>query len=72
MSQSDTLLLIYGREKVNYVVASKTVLLFLKQPLIFPSLYHKSAITCQIDSYQVSNSKLNPDLSSCVKTDTLV
>ena len=29
-------------------------MLFLKQPLILPSLYHKSATMCQIDSYKHS------------------
>ena len=35
-------------------------MLLLKQPLILPFLYHKSATTGQIDSYKVSNSKLKP------------
>ena len=43
-------------------------MLFLKQSLILPLLYHKSAITCQIDLYKVSNSKLKPYLRICVKT----
>ena len=43
-------------------------MLFLKQPLILTYLYHRSATICQIDSYKVSNSKLKPDLSNCVKT----
>ena len=42
-------------------------MLFLKQLLILPFLSHKSATTDQIDSYQVSNSKLKLDLCSCVK-----
>ena len=42
-------------------------MLFLKQPLIFPFLCHKSATTCQIDSNKVSTSKLKPDLCNCVK-----
>ena len=44
---------------------------FLKQPRILPFLCHKSATTCHIDSYKVSNSKLKPDLSSCVKTEMI-
>ena len=44
-------------------------MLFLKQPLILPFLCHKSATTCQIDSYKGSNSKLKPDLCNCVKTE---
>ena len=43
-------------------------MLFLKQPRILPFLCHKSATTCQIDSYKVSNSKLKPDLCNCVNT----
>ena len=43
-------------------------MLFLKQPLFMPFLYDKSATTCQIDSYKVSNFKLKPDLCNCVKT----
>ena len=42
--------------------------LFLKQPLILPFLCHKSTITCQIDLYKVSNSKLKPDPFNYVKT----
>ena len=30
-------------------------------------LCHNSEITCQIDSYEASNSKLNPDLCNCVE-----
>ena len=42
---------------------------FLKQPLIMlPFLCHKSATTCQIDSYKASNSKLKPNLCNCLKT----
>ena len=41
----------------------------LKQPLILPVLYHKSATTCQIDSNKVSNSKLKHDLCNCAKTE---
>ena len=44
-------------------------MLFLKQPLTLPFLCHKSATTSQIDSYNVSNSKLKPDLLSFVKTE---
>ena len=43
-------------------------MLFLKQPLILPFLCHKSATTCQIHSYKVSNSKLEPELCNSVKT----
>ena len=46
-------------------------MLFLEQPLILPFLCHKSATTCQIDSYKVSNSKLKPDLCSSVKTEMI-
>ena len=46
-------------------------MLFLKQPLILPFLSHKSATTCQIDSYKVSNSTLKPDLSNCLKTEMI-
>ena len=46
-------------------------MLFLKQPVISPFLYHKSATTCQIASYKVANSKLKPDLCNCVKTDII-
>ena len=44
-------------------------MLLLKQPLILPSLYHKSATTSQIDSYKISNAKLKPDRCNCVKTE---
>ena len=44
-------------------------MLFLKQPLILPFLCHKSATTCQIDSYKVSNSNLKPDQYNCVQTE---
>ena len=44
-------------------------MLFLKQPQIL--LCDKSGTTCQIDSYMVSNSKLKPDLRSCVKTEMI-
>ena len=46
-------------------------MLFLKQPHILPFFCHKSATTCQIDSYKVSNSKLKPDLSKCAKTEII-
>ena len=46
-------------------------MLFLKQPLILPFRYHKSAITCRIDSNEVSNSKLKAELCSCVKTEMI-
>ena len=45
--------------------------LLLKQPLILLFLYHKSANTCLIDLYKVSNSKLKPDLRNCVKIDII-
>ena len=44
---------------------------FLKDPLILSFLCHKSATTCQIDSYKVSNSKLKSDLCNCVKTEII-
>ena len=44
---------------------------FLKQPLILPFLCHKSATTCQIDSYKVSNSKLKPYLCNCVTAEMI-
>ena len=44
---------------------------FLKQPLNLLFLCHKSATTCQIDSYKVSNSNLKPDLRNCVKTEMI-
>ena len=43
----------------------------LKQPLILPFLFHKSATTGQIDSYKVSNSKLKPDLCNCAKSEII-
>ena len=46
-------------------------MLFLKQPLIWPFLCDKSATTCQIDSYKVSNFNLKPDLCSRVKFETI-
>ena len=46
-------------------------MLFLKQPLILPFLYHKSASTCQIDSNNVSNSKSKPDLCNCAKSEII-
>ena len=46
-------------------------MLFLKQSLILPFLYHKSATTCQIDLYNVSNSKLKPDLYNWVKIEMI-
>ena len=42
-------------------------MLFLKQPLILPFLYHKSANTYQNDLNKVSNCKLKPDLCNCKK-----
>ena len=42
-------------------------MLVLKQPLIWPFFRYKSATTGPIDPYNVSNSKLKPDLCNCVK-----
>ena len=41
----------------------------LKEPLISPFLCHNLAATCQIDSNNVSISKLKPDLCNCVKSE---
>ena len=46
-------------------------MLFLKQPLIWPFLSHKSTATGQIDPYKVSNSKSKPDLCKCVKSEII-
>ena len=46
-------------------------MLFLKQPLVSFFLYHKSATTCQIDSYKVSNSKLKSDLCNYVEIEVI-
>ena len=46
-------------------------MLFLKQPFILPFLCHKSATTCQVDSCEVPNSKMKPDLCNCVKTEII-
>ena len=46
-------------------------MLFLKQSFILPSLDHKSATTCQIDLYKVSNSNLKSDLCNCVKIEIM-
>ena len=47
-------------------------MLFVEQPLIILLfLCHESATMCQIDSNKVSNSKLKPDLSNCVKTEVI-
>ena len=46
-------------------------MLFLKQPHILPFLCHKSATTCQTDSYMVSNSKFKPHLCNCIKTEMI-
>ena len=48
-----------------------TEVLFSKQPLMLPFLYHKSATTCQIDSNNVSNSKLKRELWSCIKSEII-
>ena len=45
--------------------------LVLKQPLILPFLYHKSAAKYQIDLNKVSYSKLKPDLCNSVKTEII-
>ena len=42
-------------------------MLFLKFPLFFPFLCHKSVTTSHIDPNKVSNSKLEPDLCNRVK-----
>ena len=42
-----------------------TEALFLKQPIILPFLYQKSATSCQIDSKMISNSNLKPDPYNC-------
>ena len=44
-------------------------MLVSKQPLILPFLCHLSATTCQINSFDVSNSKLKPGLCSGAKTE---
>ena len=36
-----------------------------------PFLCHRSANTCQIDLYKVSNSKLKPEVCNCVKTEVI-
>ena len=46
-------------------------MLFLKQLLISPFFYHKSATTRQIDSNMVLSSKLKPDLCSFAKTEII-
>ena len=46
-------------------------MLILKQQLTLPFLCYKSAITSQIDSYKVSNSKLTPYLCNCVNTEKI-
>ena len=69
MSQSDMWLVIYGREEANQWRTMEV--LFLKQPLILSFLYHKSTTTSQIDSYEVSNSKLKLDLCICVETEMI-
>ena len=44
-------------------------MLFSKQPLSWAFLCHKSAITFQNDSCNLSNSKLALDLCNCIKTE---
>ena len=46
-------------------------MLFLMQLLILPFLYHKSATTCQVDLYNVSNSKLKASLCRCVVSEMI-
>ena len=46
-------------------------MLFLRQPLIFPFLCHKSATICQTDSYMVSNPKWEADLCNCVESEKI-
>ena len=46
-------------------------MLFLKQPLILHFLRHKSATTCQIDSYEVSKFESKLDLCKCVKCEII-
>ena len=46
-------------------------MLFLRHVFVLPIFCHKLATTCHIDSYEVSNSKLKPDLCSCVKTEMI-
>ena len=42
---------------------------FFEATISFAFLHHKSATTCQIDSYKFSNSKMKPGLCNCVKTE---
>ena len=46
-------------------------MLFSRIPFILPFPYHKSVTTCHIDSYKVSNCKLNPDLCNCANIETI-
>ena len=46
-------------------------MLTLKQPLILPFLFYKSATTCHIDSNKISNSKLKPNLWNCAKSEII-
>ena len=46
-------------------------MLFFEKTTYLPFLYHKSATTCQLDSYKVSNSKLKPDLCNCAKAEII-
>ena len=46
-------------------------MLFLKQPLMLPFLWHNSETTCQIDSNKVSNCKLKLVLCSSVKPEII-
>ena len=47
-------------------------MLFVKQPLIFHFLGHKSAATCQVAQNKISNSKLKTDRCSNVRTETML
>ena len=46
-------------------------MLFLRQLHILPLLCHKSATTCQIDSYKALNTKLNSDQNNCVNNEMI-
>ena len=53
----------FSENLLDFDMCWRTIeVLFLKQLLILPFLYHKSATMYQTDSYTVSNSKLKPDL----------
>ena len=46
-------------------------MLFLKQPPILPFFCHKLVTTGQIDSNNISNSELKPDLCNGAKTEMI-